>query len=77
MKHLVLLLIKAYQKVISPLLGSNCRFHPTCSQYSYECFETFPAHKALWYSCSRICKCHPFHSGGFDPIPADRGSIKD
>lgn len=77
MKKVLLALIKVYQRLISPLLGQNCRFHPSCSQYSYECFESFPAHKALWYSCTRICKCHPFHPGGSDPVPDSGISIKE
>ncbi|MBC99699.1 MAG: membrane protein insertion efficiency factor YidD [Halobacteriovoraceae bacterium] len=69
MKFLLLFFIKTYQYLLSPFLGRNCRFSPTCSCYAKECLEHFPAHKALWYSLVRILKCNPFHSGGFDPIP--------
>lgn len=69
MKNLFLALIRFYQLAISPYLGRNCRFSPTCSCYSKECFEHFPVYKALWYSLVRILKCHPFHSGGYDPVP--------
>lgn len=67
-----ILMIRAYQILISPLLGANCRFSPTCSTYCKECLESFPVHKALWYSLKRILKCHPFHSGGHDPVPEER-----
>ncbi|MCM2350274.1 MAG: membrane protein insertion efficiency factor YidD [Bacteriovoracaceae bacterium] len=69
MRKLADLLIKFYQIFISPLLGQNCRFYPSCSQYSRECFKKFSFGKALWYSCRRICKCHPYHPGGYDPVP--------
>lgn len=62
------LIISFYQLVISPFLGSNCRFHPSCSAYSKECFQLFPFYKAMWYSSLRILRCHPFHKGGFDPV---------
>ncbi len=70
MKIILLSFIKLYQFALSPYLGRNCRFTPTCSCYSKECLEHFPVHKALWYSLVRILKCHPFHSGGYDPVPA-------
>ncbi len=69
MKVLADFLIRAYQILISPFLGNNCRFAPTCSQYARECFKKFSFPRALWYSSRRICKCHPFHPGGYDPVP--------
>ena len=72
-----LVLIKGYQYLLSPLLGSRCRFQPTCSEYSYKCFQSFPIHRALWYSCWRLLKCHPFHPGGYDPVDANRCGVKD
>lgn len=63
------LLIRFYRFFISPILGQNCRFHPSCSQYSYECFERFSLLKAMWYTISRILRCHPWHPGGEDPVP--------
>jgi uncharacterized protein len=62
-------LIRFYRFFISPILGQNCRFHPSCSQYSYECFERFSLFKAMWYTISRILRCHPWHPGGEDPVP--------
>ena len=69
MKSIFILIIRFYRYFISPLFGPKCRFYPTCSQYSKECFEQFPIHIALWYSTKRICRCHPFSEGGFDPVP--------
>lgn len=57
--------------LISPFLGKNCRFYPSCSQYSKECFEKFSVTRALWYSFRRIIKCHPFNKGGVDPVPSN------
>ncbi|TNF27934.1 MAG: membrane protein insertion efficiency factor YidD [Deltaproteobacteria bacterium] len=71
MKTIFLLFIKFYQYIISPFLGRNCRFQPTCSEYAKQCFEKFPVHKALWYSTKRLLKCHPFHPGGYDPVSCD------
>ena len=69
MKWLAIKFIDFYRYFISPLLGPRCRFYPSCSQYSLECFKKFSFPKALWYSCRRICKCHPYHPGGVDPVP--------
>lgn len=68
MKTILILLIKFYRKFISPLLGSNCRFYPTCSQYSMMAIEKYGAIKGSWLSIKRISKCHPFHPGGYDPL---------
>ena len=69
MRHLLLMLIKFYQLFISPILGSNCRFQPTCSQYSYDAIQAHGFFKGLSLSLKRIGKCHPWHDGGFDPVP--------
>ncbi|NQZ32813.1 MAG: membrane protein insertion efficiency factor YidD [Oceanospirillaceae bacterium] len=66
---LFLLLIKIYQYGISPLLGSNCRFYPTCSSYSKEAIEKHGAAKGLYLGLRRILKCHPYHEGGIDLVP--------
>ncbi|EQC48732.1 membrane protein insertion efficiency factor YidD [Bacteriovorax sp. DB6_IX] len=71
MKNIFILLIRFYQVFISPFLGKNCRFYPSCSEYTKECFEKFPAHRAFTLSAKRICKCHPFSEGGLDPVPDD------
>lgn len=69
MKKVLQAIIGFYQIAISPYLGQNCRFTPTCSCYTKECLDHFPVHKALWYSFVRILKCHPFHPGGYNPVP--------
>ena len=68
MKYVMIFMIKLYQKFISPLLGSNCRFLPTCSQYSLEAINKYGAIKGGFLSVKRISKCHPFHPGGYDPL---------
>ncbi|SFV87249.1 Protein YidD [hydrothermal vent metagenome] len=69
MKYLLLIPIKFYQLFISPLLGSNCRFDPTCSQYAYQAVQEYGFFKGFGLSVKRISKCHPWHEGGFDPVP--------
>ncbi|EQC49881.1 YidD family protein [Bacteriovorax sp. BSW11_IV] len=69
MKHLALFLIKIYQVFISPMLGPKCRFYPSCSEYVKQSFIVLPWYKALYYGLRRILKCHPFHEGGYDPVP--------
>jgi hypothetical protein len=68
MKSVLILIIRVYQKFISPILGSNCRFHPTCSQYAILAIEKYGAIKGSRLSIKRILKCHPFHPGGYDPL---------
>ena len=72
MKKIILLLIKLYQKYISIFLGKNCRFYPTCSAYTYEAIEKFVIIKGIFLGIKRIIKCHPFHPGGYDPVPEKR-----
>jgi putative membrane protein insertion efficiency factor len=62
-------LIKGYQVFISPMLGQNCRFHPSCSCYAQEALEVHGLVKGSWLSIKRISKCHPLHPGGFDYVP--------
>jgi putative membrane protein insertion efficiency factor len=63
-------LIKAYQYLISPLLGPSCRFHPTCSHYAVEAISEYGVLKGGYLSVRRIIKCHPLHEGGHDPVPS-------
>lgn len=69
MRYLLLAIIKFYQLFITPLLGSNCRFNPTCSQYAYDAVKEHDFFTGLSLSIKRIGKCHPWHKGGFDPVP--------
>ncbi len=77
MKKTLLILIKFYQKAISPMMPPSCRFHPTCSHYGVEAIETHGAIKGSWLTIRRISKCHPFHEGGFDPVPEKKSSQKN
>lgn len=69
MKYLALALIRFYQKFISPALPPACRFYPTCSHYSYQAIEKYGLIKGGWLAVKRIGRCHPFHPGGYDPVP--------
>ena len=69
MTKLALGLIRAYQLVISPLIPHCCRFVPSCSQYAAEAFSTHGCVKGLGLSLRRLLRCHPFHPGGWDPVP--------
>ena len=64
-----IVLIKFYQKLISPLLGSNCRFQPTCSEYCINSLQNWGVFKGLYFSVKRIMKCHPWGGSGYDPVP--------
>ncbi len=68
MRKILLVLIKIYQKIVSPLFPSSCRFYPTCSEYSYDSIKKHGIIKGGFYSIVRILKCHPYHHGGFDPV---------
>ena len=61
--------IKLYQILISPLIGPNCRFHPTCSQYSIEAINKHGPFKGTWLAIKRISSCHPWGGSGHDPVP--------
>ena len=65
----LLWLIRAYQLAISPMLGNRCRFYPSCSDYSMEALRRHGVVKGLWLTVRRLGHCHPWHPGGFDPVP--------
>lgn len=69
LKKIMIGFIRFYQIVISPLKPPTCRFYPTCSHYGLESVKRFGAIKGGWLAIKRIVKCHPFHPGGFDPVP--------
>jgi len=68
-KAVLLALVRAYQYTLRPLLGANCRFYPSCSDYAREAIETRGALKGSWLALRRVLRCHPYHPGGYDPVP--------
>jgi len=68
-KKSLVVLIRGYQKFISPFLGNNCRFSPTCSEYFILAVEKYGVFKGIYLGAKRIVKCHPFNPGGYDPLP--------
>nr|WP_198134402.1 membrane protein insertion efficiency factor YidD [Pontibacillus litoralis] len=76
MKKALLSVFRFYQKGISPFTPPSCRFYPTCSHYGIEAIERFGALKGTYLTAKRIVKCHPFHPGGFDPVPETREKNK-
>ncbi|MGP8034371.1 MAG: membrane protein insertion efficiency factor YidD [Steroidobacteraceae bacterium] len=69
MRRLITAAIRAYQLTLSPLLGPRCRFYPSCSQYTLEAVLRFGVLKGGWLGVRRLARCHPWHEGGFDPVP--------
>ncbi|MCB1896757.1 MAG: membrane protein insertion efficiency factor YidD [Zoogloeaceae bacterium] len=69
MKTLLIGLLKAYRLAISPLLGRNCRYHPSCSEYAIEAVQRHGVIRGSWLAIKRVGRCHPFSHGGYDPVP--------
>ena len=69
MSSLLLALIKTYRYCLSPLLGPNCRFVPSCSDYAVQAIDKHGAGLGGWLALKRIARCHPWHPGGYDPVP--------
>ncbi|MBP8902091.1 MAG: membrane protein insertion efficiency factor YidD [Thiobacillaceae bacterium] len=69
MQHLLIGLIRIYQVALSPFVGNQCRFTPTCSQYAREAVERHGAMRGAWMAIKRVSRCHPWHPGGHDPVP--------
>ncbi|MFQ5823343.1 MAG: membrane protein insertion efficiency factor YidD [bacterium] len=68
MKYIGIAIIKFYQKFVSPLFPPSCRFYPTCSEYTLQSLKKYGIFKGIWLGILRILKCHPFNSGGYDPL---------
>ncbi len=71
MQIALIALVKAYRYVVSPLIGPSCRFHPSCSEYAVDALRRFGALRGSWLAARRIARCHPWHPGGYDPVPSD------
>lgn len=71
-RTLLVVAIRLYQQVLSPLLPASCRYYPTCSQYTLEAIRGHGVMRGLGLGLRRILRCHPFHRGGYDPVPAPR-----
>lgn len=65
----LIFLVRAWQVLLSPLLGPSCRFQPSCSAYAVEALQRHGARRGSWLAARRIGRCHPFHEGGLDPVP--------
>ena len=72
MKSLLLGMLWLYQKLLSPWIGNQCRFYPTCSEYARQAVEVHGSLRGSALAAKRLCKCHPWHPGGFDPVPGQR-----
>ena len=69
MKNVLLAGVRGYQYLVSPMLGNNCRFYPSCSDYAREALERHGSLHGSWLAVRRLCRCQPFHPGGYDPVP--------
>jgi putative membrane protein insertion efficiency factor len=69
MKWLALAMIRLYKRFLSPMLPSACIYEPTCSVYTYQAIERYGVIRGSWLGIKRISRCHPFHAGGYDPVP--------
>ena len=69
LQRVALALLRGYKRFISPLLPPACRFQPTCSEYAAESVQYYGVMRGIWMALCRLLRCHPFHRGGFDPVP--------
>ncbi|TYL48287.1 membrane protein insertion efficiency factor YidD [Marinomonas sp. IMCC 4694] len=70
MKRVLIAFVRGYQLIISPFLGNNCRFYPSCSHYMIQAIEQHGVIKGVYLGLKRLSKCHPWHEGGIDPVPS-------
>ena len=69
LKSLILMALRGYKRFLSPFLGTNCRFHPSCSNYAMTAIDRFGVLRGGWLAARRVARCHPLNPGGFDPVP--------
>jgi putative membrane protein insertion efficiency factor len=69
MKHIFIFLIRIWQRTFSQVLPPTCRFEPSCSQYGIEALQKYGVFRGGWLTIKRVSRCHPFHPGGYDPVP--------
>ncbi|MAT92701.1 MAG: membrane protein insertion efficiency factor YidD [Halioglobus sp.] len=69
MRRFLIFLIACYRACLSPFMGNNCRFHPSCSSYAQEAIAEHGAARGTYLALRRVCRCHPWHEGGIDPVP--------
>ncbi|HHH47319.1 MAG TPA: membrane protein insertion efficiency factor YidD [Gammaproteobacteria bacterium] len=75
MRKLLILLIQAYRYLLSPLLGPHCRYYPSCSSYAVTALERHGVLRGGSLAVKRLCRCHPWHEGGFDPVPEKKTNL--
>jgi len=68
-RHVLIFFVRAYQVGLSPLLPASCRYYPSCSAYAVEALAKHGALRGSWLAARRVLRCHPFHAGGYDPVP--------
>jgi putative membrane protein insertion efficiency factor len=69
MKHILIAAIRAYRYMLSPWWGGQCRFTPTCSEFASQAIDQYGAVRGSWLAMCRVGRCHPWHAGGYDPVP--------
>lgn len=77
MQKILIAIIRGYRWLLSPWLGQHCRFHPSCSHYALEAIERHGSGRGSWLALRRLSRCHPWHQGGYDPVPPAAHSCHD
>ncbi|MDO9371846.1 MAG: membrane protein insertion efficiency factor YidD [Gammaproteobacteria bacterium] len=77
MQKLLIILLHGYRYLFSPWLGNHCRFHPSCSCYAETAISRYGAPSGVWMTLRRLARCHPWHAGGYDPVPERHDSVPE